>query len=514
MKFKSDVDGLVSGIRFYKSPRNTGTHVANLWSKSGALLASTTFANETASGWQQVNFAQPVAITAGTTYVASYHTNTGYYCIDRGYFATRGADGGPLHALKDSTDGPNGVFVYGSASSFPANTYQSSNYWVDVVITTPAPATATACTGVQIDATFTADRIQQLVSSNPNGTVFCFASGTYTINHYILLKEANQFICKVRRTCVLTGLDQYRGAFDVQFDTAHQLIKGFVIERFIAIIGSWPLAGLQMRDYGVMDDNEVRYCETGIEGRSHQTLRNNFIHHNRRYGISGGPLTDLLIENNELSWNNTAHYDPNDNAGGSKIVGSQSGTTLLTWRGNYVHDNYGQGIWSDGNVRNVLYEANRIENNTGAGIDHEISWDAIIRNNTLRNNNTAELGVPKSCWHGSQIGVNNSQNVTTSGNTIESIGINPICMVNSTRHETSVFPQSLGNISVQGNVIKMRGTVTVGMTGDTLPSNVKFSGNTYYVENINGVYWQYMNSMTKAQWQAAGQDGAGTFLTW
>jgi len=42
----------------------------------------------------------------------------------------------------------------------------------------------------------------------------------------------------------------------------------------------------------------------------------------------------------------------------------------------------------------------------------------------------------------------------------------------------------------------MRGTVTVGMTGDTLPSNVKFSGNTYYVENINGVYWQYMNSMT------------------
>ena len=65
-------------------------------------------------------------------------------------------------------------------------------------------------------------------------------------------------------------------------------------------------------------------------------------------------------------------------------------------------------------MRNVLYEANRIENNTGAGIDHEISWDAIIRNNTLRNNNTAELGVPKSCWHGSQIGVNNLQNVTIS----------------------------------------------------------------------------------------------------
>ena len=41
---------------------------------SGTLLASATFTNESASGWQQVNFSNPVPITAGTTYVASYHT--------------------------------------------------------------------------------------------------------------------------------------------------------------------------------------------------------------------------------------------------------------------------------------------------------------------------------------------------------------------------------------------------------------------------------------------------------
>ena len=50
------------GIRFYKAAANTGTHIGNLWTASGQLLASATFTNETASGWQQVNFASPVPI--------------------------------------------------------------------------------------------------------------------------------------------------------------------------------------------------------------------------------------------------------------------------------------------------------------------------------------------------------------------------------------------------------------------------------------------------------------------
>ena len=53
---------------------------------TGTLLASATFTNETASGWQTVNFASPVAITANTTYVASYHSS-GYYSANANYFA-------------------------------------------------------------------------------------------------------------------------------------------------------------------------------------------------------------------------------------------------------------------------------------------------------------------------------------------------------------------------------------------------------------------------------------------
>src|SRR5690349_3430291 len=63
MKFRADSDGYVTGVRFYKSAANTGTHTGNLWNASGTLLASAQFVNETATGWQQANFSAPVLIT-------------------------------------------------------------------------------------------------------------------------------------------------------------------------------------------------------------------------------------------------------------------------------------------------------------------------------------------------------------------------------------------------------------------------------------------------------------------
>ncbi|RPI34249.1 MAG: DUF4082 domain-containing protein, partial [Hyphomicrobiaceae bacterium] len=76
MRFSSTVSGYISGIRFYKSAANTGTHTGSLWTNNGQLLATGTFTGESASGWQQLNFATPVAITANTNYIASYHTTT------------------------------------------------------------------------------------------------------------------------------------------------------------------------------------------------------------------------------------------------------------------------------------------------------------------------------------------------------------------------------------------------------------------------------------------------------
>ncbi len=78
IRFAADVDGTVTALRFYKSTANSGAHVGNLWSDTCELLASASFVTETASGWQHVDLPTPVAITADTVYVASYHTSSGY----------------------------------------------------------------------------------------------------------------------------------------------------------------------------------------------------------------------------------------------------------------------------------------------------------------------------------------------------------------------------------------------------------------------------------------------------
>ncbi|CAM3401787.1 DUF4082 domain-containing protein [Corallococcus sp. ZKHCc1 1396] len=148
MRFRSDAAGRIMGVRFYKGAGNTGTHTGSLWSASGTLLATATFQGETASGWQEARFATPVTIAADTNYVVSYHAPAGHYAVTSSGFATA-LTAPPLHAAADVAGARNGLYRYG-ASGFPTDSYQASNYWVDVAFqpndTTPprAPTNATA----------------------------------------------------------------------------------------------------------------------------------------------------------------------------------------------------------------------------------------------------------------------------------------------------------------------------------------------------------------------------------
>jgi hypothetical protein len=148
VKFTSELDGTVTGIRFYKAIANTGTHIGNLWSSSGTLLASATFTGETASGWQQVNFSTPVAISAKTTYIASYLAPKGHYSDTSSGF-TSAVKNPPLQALANSTSA-DGVYAYSSKNTFPTSTYKSTNYMVDVdFLPTPIPGQVTNVTATE-----------------------------------------------------------------------------------------------------------------------------------------------------------------------------------------------------------------------------------------------------------------------------------------------------------------------------------------------------------------------------
>ncbi|MGR9453506.1 DUF4082 domain-containing protein [Rhizobium leguminosarum] len=141
VKFQSSVAGTVSGIRFYKSSLDTGTHTGSLWSSTGTRLATLTFTNETASGWQTATFTSPVTLTAGQTYTASYHTNVGNYSTTANYFLSN-VTSGPLTAPASG----NGVYRYGN-SAFPTSSFDQTNYWVDVMFN-PSNANNTTPTAV------------------------------------------------------------------------------------------------------------------------------------------------------------------------------------------------------------------------------------------------------------------------------------------------------------------------------------------------------------------------------
>jgi hypothetical protein len=88
-------------------------------------MASAVFPGETASGWQSVRFATPVDVTAGITYIASYHTTTGNYAADINGLYHDGVDKPPLHIPAGG-----GLYRYG-ARDFP-NAAANHNFWVDV----------------------------------------------------------------------------------------------------------------------------------------------------------------------------------------------------------------------------------------------------------------------------------------------------------------------------------------------------------------------------------------------
>jgi hypothetical protein len=164
LKFQSKVRGYVTGVRFYKSPANTGPHIGNLWTTTGVRLATVTFSGESGSGWQTASFSRAVAIEPNTTYVVSYHTTTGHYSYSGNYFAGRAIENGPLVALAGPS---NGLFSYSATSVIPAESQSSPNYWVDVVFDPNAPDTspptimatspssgAIAAASVQVTVTF------------------------------------------------------------------------------------------------------------------------------------------------------------------------------------------------------------------------------------------------------------------------------------------------------------------------------------------------------------------------
>jgi parallel beta-helix repeat protein len=160
-------------------------------------------------------------------------------------------------------------------------------------------------------------------------------------------------------------------------------------------------------DAWIIEGNEVRFNHgQGISFGGRATIRKNKVHHNGQLGIRSTHAKHALVEDNELSYNTVPEigYTWSHEGGGAKFTVSDS----LVIRDNRAHDNWGPGLWTDIENTNTLYEGNTCTNNLASGIFHEISFNAIIRCNTLSGNGKV---------HGAQILLSTSKNVEVYNNT-------------------------------------------------------------------------------------------------
>jgi hypothetical protein len=133
-QFTTASDGVISAVRFYQGPDNTGSDYATLWSLDGTKLATAEIPPGP-SGWREIRFQKPVPVEADRPYVVSYHASNGHYSTDSDTFAGgRKVKSGWLTAI-------GGVFTEGNG--FPDQSLQGKNYYVDVVFRSSGPSLRT-----------------------------------------------------------------------------------------------------------------------------------------------------------------------------------------------------------------------------------------------------------------------------------------------------------------------------------------------------------------------------------
>ena len=222
---------------------------------------------------------------------------------------------------------------------------------------------------------FPGDSIQGLVNAYPPGTTFLIKAGVHR-NQQVTPKTGDSFIGEPGAVLSGEGISEFAFGGGGSGVT----VQGLVIENYAPPVRT----GVIRRGGGAYDwlvkDNEIRRNGgVGIAAGPGWQVIDNYVHHQGQLGVAGSGDA-ITYEGNEIAFNNTDNLDPGWEAGGSKFVH----TTNLVLRNNYVHDNKGPGLWLDGNNIYALYEGNRIVDNYGPGIDHEISYDAVIRNNCGR----------------------------------------------------------------------------------------------------------------------------------
>jgi Right handed beta helix region len=290
------------------------------------------------------------------------------------------------------------------------------------------------------------DDIQAAVRRAPDGATFRLLAGVHA-RQSIVPRDGMSFIGE--RGAILDGGAVVPFAFRGD-SGANVTLRHLVIRRYAPPVQDGAVHA-DGADGWIVDSCDVGdNAAGGIRLGDHMRVTNSVIHDNAQIGILGSGA-GVLIDGNEIARNNPkAKYDMYWEAGGTKFVRMRD----LVVRRNFVHHNRGPGLWTDiDNVR-TLYEGNRVEDNAEAGIFHEISYAAVIRNNVVRRNGSE--AVPKGGVTGAGILVSVSSDVDVAGNTVEG-NRNGIIAIQDRRGAGAFGAYALRNVWVHDNRMPQQG---------------------------------------------------------
>jgi hypothetical protein len=286
-------------------------------------------------------------------------------------------------------------------------------------------------------------------------------------------------------------------------------ITDIIVEKYATPAHAGAIGGSLSGASWIVNGVEARYNHGGgIFLGSGSQLINSYIHHNGQLGIDLQGLNPL-VRNNEISWNNYAGFSGNWESGGSKFWA----TTNMLVQSNYVHDNNGKGLWTDTDNVGTTYVSNTVVNNAGVGIQHEVSYAAVIRNNVVKGNSPA----PTTWLGNAQIRVMSSSNVEIYGNVVETAatGGNGIAVYNQTRGTGTLGPWVSANCYVHNNTITYLGTTgESGFQNDgdaTQAVGNRFDYNHYVLGNSGINHWFWYSWRTWSLMKSAGQEAHGYY---
>lgn len=344
---------------------------------------------------------------------------------------------------------------------------------------------------------------QAVFRSSAPGTTYVFEAGLHT-GVEVQPRAGDQFLGV--QGAVLDGDGRLRFAFhahDVANPVPGVVVRGLTIQNYETPLQQGVVGGGGSRDWVVEDNEIVNNAAAGVGVGAGMVIRGNFVHHNEQLGIhSGFPASGVVIENNEIAFNN--YLDQHDmawEAGGVKLIGTDGARIV----GNFVHDNHGPGLWTDGANYGTLYEENRVLDNYGPGILHEISYDAVIRNNDL-------IGNAHRFYVGGIL-VANSPNVEVYGNRLEG-NRGGVVGIQDERGDGPRGPYQLRDLWVHDNEI----THSTGFTGVLLNSGSndvfsnwgnRFERNVYQFGPRDRPFEWRGRSLNREQWVALGLDEDG-----